>query len=277
MLKLSRREFIRSSAALAGLGLMPKGNVVGKHSGGVQVCGHLWVYASRYPPDWDCTPILEQVFSDFKYAGIEGVEMMDTNLRHPDSWSRVKEMIDKYKVPVSGTSYGGNMWNKAEHSRILEDDITSFWSASMKLAARRWALLSAMPKRKRQGRVGCTSRAAQKIMKVCESIKFSPIFIIIRLKLKTRCTISKELWKEYPEIKLGPDLNWLCVAAWILCGLLKLMGDRWYTCTFVIRIQRQMDGSRWGRGDGFPCHRQGIEEINYSGRAAIELAFDGRP
>ena len=84
MLNLSRREFLKSSAAFAGLGLMSNGNVAAKNSGRVQVCGHLWVYASRYPPDWDCTPILEQVFSDFKYAGIEGVEMMETNLRHHD-------------------------------------------------------------------------------------------------------------------------------------------------------------------------------------------------
>src|SRR5687767_14217472 len=103
MLNLSRREFLKSSAALAGLGFMPNDIVAAKNSGRVQVCGHLWVYASRYPPDWDCTPILEQVFSDFKYAGIEGVEMMDSNLRHTDIVPRVKELIDKYKVPVTGT------------------------------------------------------------------------------------------------------------------------------------------------------------------------------
>src|SRR5688500_19208314 len=97
MLKLSRREFLKSSAAFAGLGLMSNGSVLGKNSGKVQVCGHLWVYASRYPPDWDCTPILEQVFSDFKHAGIEGVEMMEVNLRHQDVVQRVKEMVDKYR------------------------------------------------------------------------------------------------------------------------------------------------------------------------------------
>src|SRR6187455_3894944 len=112
MLKLSRREFLKSSATVAALSVIPSGNAAVKNSGRVQVSGHLWVYASRYPPDWDCTPILEQVFSDFKYAGLEGVEMMEVNLRHPDVVDRVKEMIDKYKVPVSGTSYGGNMWNK---------------------------------------------------------------------------------------------------------------------------------------------------------------------
>ena len=39
----------------------------------VLVYAHLWVYASRHSPDWDCTPILDDLFSDLKYSGLEGV------------------------------------------------------------------------------------------------------------------------------------------------------------------------------------------------------------
>src|SRR5687768_13372681 len=169
MLKLARRQFLRSSAAVGTLtGLLLNSNVLAKHSVRVQVCGHLWVYASRYPPDWDCTPILEQVFSDFKYAGIEGVEMMDSNLRHTDIVPRVKELIDKYKVPVTGTSYSGNMWNKAEHSRIL-DDITIVLERLNEVGGSTLGITVGNAKRiKTTGELDAQAELLKQIMKVCK-------------------------------------------------------------------------------------------------------------
>ena len=83
--------------------------------------GHLWVYASRFPPDWDSTPILDEVFRDFKYAGIQGVELMEVNLRHENFVERAKLLIDQYGIPITGTSYNAPMWNIGEHERILDD------------------------------------------------------------------------------------------------------------------------------------------------------------
>src|SRR5688572_2331781 len=114
-----RREFIKTAGQYAGAALIGSAlsgfQSPAAKANRVQVCGHLWVYASRYPPDWDCTPILEQVFSDFRYAGIEGVEVMESILHHNDVVTRGKELIDKYKVPITGSSYYGDMWNKDVH------------------------------------------------------------------------------------------------------------------------------------------------------------------
>src|SRR5205085_11323638 len=68
-----------------------------------------------------CTPVLEKVFSDLKYAGLDGLELMEVNLRHSDAVSYIGDLIGKYKLPVTGTSYYGDMWNKNEHSKILDD------------------------------------------------------------------------------------------------------------------------------------------------------------
>jgi hypothetical protein len=119
----SRRNFIKTSAAFAGAFALANENLFAAKTDGakVPVYAHLWVYASRYPSDWDCTPILDTVFSDLKYAGLEGVELMEVLLRHDDAVTRLKELIQKHQLPVTGTSYYGDMWNKAEHQRILED------------------------------------------------------------------------------------------------------------------------------------------------------------
>src|SRR3954468_7649351 len=121
----SRRKFIKNSAGLSGAlllnGLLSDYVYAGISNTTVPVYAHCWVYASRYPPDWDCTPIMDTVFSELKYAGMQGVELMEIHLRHEDAVSRFKELIHKYSLPVTGASYYGNMWNKAEHQKILDD------------------------------------------------------------------------------------------------------------------------------------------------------------
>src|SRR3954470_2578269 len=122
----SRRNFIKTSGAFAGavaLNNLVTENLfaVKNDKAKVPVYAHLWVYASRYPPDWDCTPIMDTVFSDLKYAGLQGVEVMEIHLRHNDAVNRFNDLIHKYSLPVTGTSYYGDMWNKAEHQKILDD------------------------------------------------------------------------------------------------------------------------------------------------------------
>ena len=278
MLKLSRREFLKSSAAFAGLGLMSNGNVAGKNSGRVQVCGHLWVYASRYPPDWDCTPILEQVFSDFKYAGIEGVEMMETNLRHDDVVQRVKEMIDKYKVPVTGTSYSGNMWNKAEHSRIL-DDITIVLERLHEIGGNTLGITVGNAKRiKTTEELDAQAELLKQIMKVCEKYNVQPNIHNHTFEVENDMHDLKGIMERVPEIKLGPDLNWLVRGGVDPVWFIKTYGQR----MVYMHIRDQNADGKWTEavGEGvmdFPAIAKALHDINYSGRAAIELAFDGPP
>src|SRR5687768_8051583 len=120
-MKQTRRKFFHTSAVLGGAVLC--GNFLAGCSGSarVRVNGHLWIYASQFPPEWDATPVLEQVFSDFQYAGIEGVELMEVNLRHDGAVSRMRELSEKYKIPVTGTSYNADMWDKNQREKILED------------------------------------------------------------------------------------------------------------------------------------------------------------
>src|SRR3954447_26671892 len=121
----SRRRFIKTTAALPGAfllnGLLGDFASAETYKNAVPVYAHLWVYASRYPPDWDCTPIMDTVFSDLKYAGMQGVEVMEVHIRHDGAVDRFKELIQKYSLPVTGASYYGDMWNKNEHQRLLDD------------------------------------------------------------------------------------------------------------------------------------------------------------
>ncbi len=116
----SRRNFIKTTTVLTA-GLMFSTNKNFLFENRVPVYAHLWVYASKYPPDWDCTPILDTVFGDLKYACLAGVEVMEVLLRHDDAVTRFNDLIAKYNLPVVGTSYYADMWDKDQQQKILDD------------------------------------------------------------------------------------------------------------------------------------------------------------
>src|SRR5690606_22831236 len=93
----SRREFLKTSTLFAGGAVLTSffpfagyGGTTGNFH--TRISGHLWQYASRFPPTHDTTPILDNIFNDFKYAGIEGVELMDINLRVPNAVENLKAL-----------------------------------------------------------------------------------------------------------------------------------------------------------------------------------------
>jgi len=81
----SRRNFLRHSTSLLAGALLLEDcackALKGATGSKTKVNGHLWVCASKFPPNWDVTPNLEAVFADFSYAGIDGVEMTYLHIR----------------------------------------------------------------------------------------------------------------------------------------------------------------------------------------------------
>jgi sugar phosphate isomerase/epimerase len=249
-----------------------------KNSSRVQVSGHLWVYASRYPPNWDCTPILEQVFSDFKYAGIEGLEMMESNLRHPDIVDRVKVLIEKYGVPVTGTSYSGNMWDKAEHSKILED-ISVVLERLHELGGHTLGITVGNARRKKkEEELDAQAHLLKQIISVCEKNEILPNIHNHTFEVENDLYDLKGIMERVPEVKLGPDLNWLVRGGVDPVWFIKTYGHK----MVYMHIRDQKADGKWTEavGEGvmdFPAIAKALADINYSGRAAIELAFDNPP
>ncbi len=78
---LSRRRFLGASALAMAAGLVKPGarSTAGSEQR-VVVGAHPWVYAATQPR-YDIYPILDRIFSDVAYAGIDGIELMHTALR----------------------------------------------------------------------------------------------------------------------------------------------------------------------------------------------------
>src|SRR4030042_2368774 len=110
---LDRRDFLGSTAkglfaAAAGAALGPVcrgGEKAGSTSKKKIVVGaHPWVYAATQP-NYDIYPILDRIFADMSYAGLDGIELMHTALRPPDAFEHIRELSKKYALPTIGTYF----------------------------------------------------------------------------------------------------------------------------------------------------------------------------
>src|SRR5664280_2105193 len=106
---MNRRRFIQNtSLSLLALSLTKPGfsNPLVKKSSGtkIPVGAHVWVYAASMP-NYDVSPILSQIFSDMAYAGFDGVETMEHPLRSAVYAKQIKDLIDQYKIKLTGSSY----------------------------------------------------------------------------------------------------------------------------------------------------------------------------
>lgn len=215
--KTSRRKFLGQTAmgslatlitprAIANVGASP----VGKKE--MAINGHLWVYASNFPPNWDCTPILENVFSDFAFAGIEGVELMEGQLRHNDAVPRIKDYIKKYGVGVSGSSYGVgfSMWDRDQHRAIM-DDITVVIPRLAALGGSTFGISVGEKKEdlKTEGELDAQAELLSEISKICADNGITPNLHNHTYEVANDMHDLKGTLERLPDFKLGPDINWL--------------------------------------------------------------------
>lgn len=81
-----------------------------------------------------------------------------------------------------------------------------------------------------------------------------------------------------PEIKLGPDINWLIRGGVDPVWFINTYGNR----MVYLHIRDQDANGKWTQavGEGvtdFPAIADALKKVNFKGRAAIELAFEEPP
>lgn len=243
-------------------------------AGSIPVTAHLWVYASAYPPNWDCTPILDKVFADLTYAGLSGVELMDINLRHPDAVAILKKLIFNFNLPVTGTSYSANMWNKPEHQQILED---------VKLVASRLQAVGGKTfgisvgdarHQKTEGELDAQAEILLKTLAICKEHGIEANLHNHTYEVKDHLHDLKGTLSRVPQVKLGPDINWLIRAGVDPVSFIETYGDR----IVYLHIRDQDQAGTWTEtvGSGvtdFDAIANALKKIKFQGMAAIELAF----
>ncbi|MCX8036998.1 MAG: sugar phosphate isomerase/epimerase [Candidatus Sumerlaeia bacterium] len=282
--KHSRRSFLCSAAAGA-LGLA--GGTVSRTSSAafaappvpaappkVLVGAHPWVYAATLP-GYDITPALPQIFADMHYAGMDGVELMHTALRPDDAVARIGELSQKHRLPVIGTSFGGAMWNRAQHEAVLED-AELVVTRLAKLGGRTLGVsVGQAPKKKTEEQLDAQAGLLRKIIALCEKNG-----VVLNLHNHTYEVADdmhdlKGTLARIPDVKLGPDLNWLLRGKVDPAAFIRRYGRQ----IVFLHLRDQKKDGRWsealGEGDmDYVEIAKALREAGFQGDAVIELAHE---
>jgi len=280
---MNRRCFLSSGAAaalsVATGGILGSGcrstQSTARSQKKVLVGGHPWVYAATQP-NYDIYPVLDQIFADMSYAGLDGIELMHTALRPADSVQTIRALSKKYSLPVIGTSFGGNMWNREQHETIFEDARTVV-NRLADVGGRTFGVsVGKAPQPKTPAQLDAQAQLLRRIIALCRSRG-----VVLNLHNHTyevendmhdlRGTLAR-----IPEVKLGPDLNWLVRGGVDPVSFIRTFGKQ----IVFLHLRDQKADGKWSEamGEGnmdYVAIGKALREVKFSGEAVIELAHEG--
>jgi len=277
-MKMNRNEFIRTSLGALGFATMgfPAMSCTAGRKRKLPVGAHVWIYASTQP-GYDVSPILPQIFADMKYAGLDGVETMEHPLRKEETTKLIAELIEEHQLPLLGTSYGAAMWDKSKHSEILED-VENILSNMASVKARTFGTSVGHPsdRIKTEDELDVQAELLVKLMALGKKNE-----VVLNLhnhiyEVENNLFDLKGTLKRIPDIKLGPDVNWLLRAGVDPISFLK----EYQNNINFIHLRDQLSNGLWpesmGEGDvDFVDLGEVLDSIDFNGDLVIELAHEG--
>ena len=248
---------------------------VGNGGKKITVGAHVWVYASTQP-GYDVSTILSQIFSDVSYAGFDGVETMEHPLRSAVYTKQIGELIDQYKIKLIGSSYGADMWNKDKKNEIYED-VDRIFTNMASVGGRTFGVSVGEPAGRKKTEAEFDAQADLLRKLITLGLKNG---IVLNLhnhtaEVENNMYDLKGTLKRIPDIKLGPDLNWLLRAGIDPISFLKEFRKQ----IVFMHLRDQLKDGKWpeSMGEGNVDFKQiadVIKEINFEGDAIIELAHE---
>ncbi|MBZ5594830.1 MAG: sugar phosphate isomerase/epimerase [Acidobacteriia bacterium] len=237
------------------------------------VAGHPWVYAATQPK-YDTYPILDQIFADMSWAGIEAIELMSTALLPDDAVQRIGDLSRKYKLPVIGMSHEGAMYDRSQHTAILEK--TELLIGRLAQVGGRTLGTSVGdpgPRKKTSGELDAQADIVKKLMGICAKNKVvlnlhNHIYEVRDDEYDLKGTLTR-----VADVKLGPDLDWLKGAGIEPVDFIRRYGNR---IVYAHLRDRKPDGV-WSEamGEGamdYAAIGRAFRDVNFGGDVAIELA-----
>lgn len=279
---LNRRRFLGSGAAT--VFTVATGGILGsscrstqsntKSKKKVLVGGHPWVYAATQP-NYDIYPVLDQIFADMSYAGLDGIELMHTALRYPDAVERIAALSKEHNLPVIGTSFGGAMWERTQHKAVFED-ARIVVTRLARLGGRTFGTsVGRAPQTKTAEHLDAQAELLRRVMNLCRDNG-----VVLNLhnhtyEVENDMHDLKGTLARVPEVKLGPDLNWLVRGGVDPVDFIETFGDR----IVFLHIRDQNADGTWseavGEGDmDYVAIGKVLCAVNFSGDVVIELAHE---
>lgn len=273
---ISRRNFIGAATATTVFAMSPlKAFLIESKKRRILVSAHVWPYAKQFSPDYDCTPILEQVFMELKSAGFDGVELKHVNFQYEDSVSRISALIKKYDLPVTGSAFNGDMWNREKHEAILAN-ANMVIERLYQVGGETFGVSVGDAKHiKTKEELDAQAELLRKIISLCKAKGITLNIHNHTYEVQNNLHDLKGIIERIPDIKLGPDIGWLVRGG---------VDPVWYVNTYgrqidYMHLRDQNTSGKWTQsvGEGiidFPAIAEALKKSGFKGRVAVELAFD---
>jgi sugar phosphate isomerase/epimerase len=240
----------------------------------ILIGGHPWVYAARLPGH-DYTPVLEQIFSDFKYARIDAFELMDTVLLYDDAVQRIGALSLKYSIPILGTSFGADMWDRSKHSIIMEKADMVITRVAQLGGRTLGTSVGQAPEPKTPEQLDAQAEILRKIIALSQAHG-----VVLNLhnhtyEVENGMHDLEGTLARIPDVKLGPDLNWLVRAGVDPVEFIHRFGKQ----IVFMHIRDQNADGTWSEavGEGTMDYvriAKALHAIPFTGDAVIELAHE---
>jgi sugar phosphate isomerase/epimerase len=271
----ARRQFLRNTglgAAALALNTPAWSTDLGKKP---VIGAHVWAFSANQP-NYDCFPILDQVFSDLQYAGIEAVELMERNLRHNNSVSRLREVIQRYNLPVIGCSYSADFWNKDKTAGLLEDANVVI-SRLSEMGGRTFGITVGNAGRKKTAdELDTQAETLKNVWDICKKYNVVPNLHNHTYEVDNNMHDLGGTLKRIPDFPLGPDLDWLFQARVDVLTFIEKYAKQ----MVYLHLRDHLWTGVWSEaiGEGIMDHKaiaRALRKHGYQGDITIELAFPG--
>lgn len=237
----------------------------------VPVGGHPWLYA-KFRPNYDINGILDQIFADFRYAGLDGIELIHTVALKQEAVDQAAELSRKYKLPIIGMSYQADMWDRAKHNAIV-DEVSLLLPRLQKLGGRTMGTGVGTPNRKKTAaELDSQADLLRKLIALCRKHG-----IVLNLHNHTYEVKDGEYdlngtLSRIPGAPLGPDLGWLAETGIDPVDFVRRWGKQ---IVFAHLRDRKADGN-WAEamGEGVVDYAGVARELRaagFNGPLVIEL------
>ncbi len=260
---MRRREFAASLAA--GALAAPPGVLVG---------AHCWMFAAK-EPGFDPYPVLEDIFRELKFAGVDGVELMHQALLHDDSVSKVRGLMAKHGLPLLGSSYSAAMWDAARRGAILDESKTLIQRIRQCGGSVLGISVGDARRQKTAAEFDAQAACLREIFRLCREEGITPnlhnhVYEVANGEFDLRNTLER-----VPEAKLGPDIGWLFRAKIDPVDFILRHGRR----IVYAHLRNEKTDGKWPEtlAEGVIDYKavgQALRDTGFSGALAIELAHE---
>ncbi len=200
---------------------------------------------------------------------------MDTVLLHDDAVERIGALSRKYSLPILGTSFGADMWDRSQHEAILEKAHTVITRLAQ-LGGRTFGTsVGHAPAPKTPEQLDAQAEILRKIIALGREHG-----VVLNLhnhtyEVENGMHDLEGTLARIPDVKLGPDLNWLVRGGVDPVGFIRRFGKQ----IVFMHIRDQKADGTWSEavGEGsmdYAGIARALRAIPFTGDAVIELAHE---